>query len=343
MALRLIEIYLPSGSDSFPSLEEEFTLLDRKDLDLSDGGRLIRILSASTNTDGLLEKLQSTLEPDTEFRIVISSVAATLPRSNDDSDDQEEGKEKENEKEDEKEKDSKEKPRISREEVIEEVLDSLRTTSVHYTLVALSTIVAVGGMLRDSPAIVIGAMVIAPLIGPNIALALGTTMADLKLIRKALSINALGLLLALVIAVAASLLLPVDLSVNEIQARTAVNFGDLALAFAAGIAGVLSVTRGVSTALIGVMVAVALLPPIVAFGLSLGAWDLSASFGAAMLTLVNIVAINLAGIITFLILGLRPQSWYEEEKARKTRLIAIALWLVVLALLVLGILFSTFD
>lgn len=230
--------------------------------------------------------------------------------------------------------------RISREEVIEEVNDSLRTSQIHYTLVLLSTIVATGGMLRDSPAIVIGAMVIAPLIGPNIALSLGTTLADFQLIRRAITINFLGLTMALVVATVSGFLLPVDVSINEIASRTEVNFGDIALAFAAGIAGVLSVTRGVSTALIGVMVAVALLPPLVAVGLCIGSGELTAAFGAGLLTMTNVVAINLAGIITFLVQGLRPTAWNERKKARRTKIIAVTLWLTVLAILVLSIYFS---
>lgn len=338
MALRQIEIYLPASRDSFPSLQDEFEILDRHDLTLSNGDQLIRILAETTSTDRLLEKVQKEMGPDGEFRIVISAITATLPRDSAEEDDSD--SEDDDQDTDEDEEAVKEKPRISREEVIEEVNESLRTTSIHYILVALSTIVAIGGMMRDSPAIVIGAMVIAPLIGPNIALALGTTLAAPHLIRRALSVNGLGLLLALLVAIAGGLILPVDLTVKEIVSRTQVNFGDIALAFAAGIAGVLSVTRGVSTALIGVMVAVALLPPLVAPGLSLGTQNFASAYGAAMLTLTNIVAINLAGIITFLVLGLRPTSWYEEERARKTRFIAVGLWLVILALLVLSILFA---
>ncbi len=330
MALRQIEIYLSESADPFPSLDDEFSIVDRHDLTLQSGARLVRILADTTSTDALLEWLQEKAGADGDYRIVITAVTATLPRSETPEEDEEE---------DEKSGTS-EAPRISREEVIEEVNDSLRTTSVHYTLVGLSTIVATGGMLRDSPAIVIGAMVIAPLIGPNIALALGTTLADFQLIRRSLIVNGLGLLLALVLATLGGFLLPVDLTVAEIASRTEVNIGDIALALAAGVAGVLSVTRGVSTALIGVMVAVALLPPLVAVGLCLGAQDYSGAFGAAMLTLTNIVAINLAGIITFLVQGLRPTSWYEEEKARKTRLIAALLWLLVLAALISSIFIS---
>jgi uncharacterized hydrophobic protein (TIGR00341 family) len=189
-------------------------------------------------------------------------------------------------------------------------------------------------MLRDSVAVVIGAMVIAPLIGPNIALALGTTLADGALLRRSLIVNLLGLLLGFVLAVGIGLALPIDPTISEISDRTSVGLSDVALALAAGIAGTLSVTRGVSTALIGVMVAVALLPPLVAMGMLTGAGYWSAAQGAGLLTLTNVVAINLAGVFTFLAQGVRPMSWYEAERAKTATRWAIGIWLLVLGLLV---------
>jgi len=119
-----------------------------------------------------------------------------------------------------------------------------------------------------------------------------------------------------------------------------VGLSDVALALAAGVAGTLSVTRGVSTALIGVMVAVALLPPLVALGMLLGAGYGSAALGAALLTLTNVVAINLAGVVTFLAQGVRPMSWYEAERAKTATRWAIAIWVVALGILVAAMLLA---
>jgi uncharacterized hydrophobic protein (TIGR00341 family) len=351
MALRLIEIYLPEGTRPLPGLTEEYEVIDRRDIVLDNGDHLYRFLIDTKNTDALLEWLREEMGGIESFRIVIISVAATLPHpSSDEEDDQEvedderdtdsAPAEQEEDEEDEDEEDEKSKghvSRISREEVLQEVNDSIGGFKIHHVMVILSTIVAAGGMMRDSPAVVIGAMVIAPLIGPNIALSLGTTLADWKLIRRSATINFSGLAVAFALSIFMGVLLPIDATSSEIASRTEINIGDVALALAAGIAGVLSVTRGVSTSLIGVMVAVALLPPLVVAGLMVGMGMGAAAYGAGMLTIANIVALNLSGVLTFVAQGIRPVNWYEEKKAKKSRFIALGLWLFILAILILAI------
>jgi uncharacterized hydrophobic protein (TIGR00341 family) len=227
--------------------------------------------------------------------------------------------------------------RISRDELYQDAKEATELTPTYYGLVALSTVVAIGGMLRDNTAVVIGAMVIAPLIGPNMGLALGTTLGDVTLLRRAILASLSGLAIGIAISVGAGAFLPVDPAVPELALRAKVDYPDLVLALAAGAAGAMSFTRGISASLIGVMVAVALLPPLVAMGLFVGAgmWELVWSSGLLLLT--NVVSVNLAAVCTFLVQGVRPMKWYEEERARKATRLAIVLWVVALALLAGGI------
>ncbi|TXD40847.1 TIGR00341 family protein [Lujinxingia vulgaris] len=344
MALRQVDIYLPPEHEPLGDLEDAPSALSRHDLTLDDDATLTSIILETGDSDALLEWLHNKVGDIEGHRIVVLEVLATLPRQGEDEGEtsvEELGAlQNGNDNNEEEEEGNGAAARISREEVYQDVTDSIAVTNVHYALVALSTIVAAGGMLRDSTAVVIGAMVIAPLIGPNIALALGATLADWKLIRRSALVNFLGLLLGLVLAVIGGFFLPVDITVGEIASRTRAGLADVVLALAAGAAGVLSVTRGVSTALIGVMVAVALLPPLVATGLLLGTANWAGAYGAGMLTLINLVAINLAGIITFQIQGIRPMTWYDEEKARRPRIYAIILWVVLLLALAAGIVFA---
>ena len=90
---------------------------------------------------------------------------------------------------------------------------------------------------------------------------------------------------------------------------------------------------GVAEALVGVMVAVALLPPLVAAGLLLGAGYWLNATGALLLVFVNIVSINLSGVITFILKGIQPKNWWEAESAKKAVRIAITVWLILLILL----------
>lgn len=321
MAFRQVDVYLPEGFEGEADLSDDVHLLGQWEIETEQHGRLIRVLLETESTESFLDKLQEQLGPAASYRIVLLPVEATLPQP-DDPDPDDDGERRE---------------RLSRDELYADIVESIRITKVFYALVLLSALVAAGGMLRDNVAVVIGAMVIAPLIGPNMALALGTTLGDSELLRRAMKANLLGLMLAMGIATVLGLVLTVDPSVPELLSRTRVTFGDMALALAAGVAGALSYTRGVSSALIGVMVAVALLPPVVALGMLLGSGHWVLAYGAGILTVTNVAAINLAGVVTFLLQGIRPMLWYEERRAKKATRLAIGLWVMLLALLVVAI------
>ncbi len=198
----------------------------------------------------------------------------------------------------------------------------------------LATVVAAIGLQHNSVAIIIGAMVIAPLLGPNVAMALSTTLGDMLLLRRSFLTALAGIGASMVLSVIFGLLVHVDPALSEVASRTQVKMGDIAVALASGCAGTLAFTTGVSAALIGVMVAVALLPPLVTFGLMLGAGHLELAVGALSLFLVNLICVNLAGVITFLAQGIRPASWWEKDRAKKATRIAIGLWVALLAVLI---------
>jgi uncharacterized hydrophobic protein (TIGR00341 family) len=118
------------------------------------------------------------------------------------------------------------------------------------------------------------------------------------------------------------------------MSRTQVVPGEIVVALASGCAGALAFTTGVSAALVGVMVAVALLPPLVAFGLLLGGGEPALAMGALSLFLVNLICVNLAGVTTFLVQGIRPATWWEKDRAVKATRIAIGLWAALLTALI---------
>lgn len=317
MALQQIDVYLPSTQESLGKLGEDVSLVSHHTLATVHGQVLERLVVDGTHTEQVLERLQKQMGHTDDFRIVVSPVGATLPRPETDEEDESDNG----------------TDRISREELYQDMTDSVQMKSVYFALVALSVIVAAGGMLRNNTAVVIGAMVIAPLIGPNIALGLGTTLADRELILKSLKTNLSGLLSGLALAYGMGLVLPVDPTLTEISLRTAIGLPDVALAIAAGVAGALAVTRGLSTAIVGVMVAVALVPPLVAVGLLLGSGDLDLAYQAGLLLITNVAGVNLAAVLTFLAMGVRPMSWYKAEQAKQATRWALLLWTLVLAVL----------
>ena len=124
----------------------------------------------------------------------------------------------------------------------------------------------------------------------------------------------------------------------EVGARTDVQWTDVLLALAAGSAGALAFTSGVPITVVGVMVAVALLPPLVSTVFLLVDGDVVLAGGAAVLLATNIVCVNLAGIATFIAQGVRPRQWWEAEKSKRWARRALWVWgvllLVVIALVV---------
>lgn len=109
-------------------------------------------------------------------------------------------------------------------------------------MVLLSSIVAAIGILRGNVVIIIGVMVIAPLLGPNVALSFATTLGDIDLARRAMKTNVLGIFAALLLAILLGLVLTVARDTPEMVSRTKVGLGDIVLGLAAGSAAALSFT-----------------------------------------------------------------------------------------------------
>ncbi len=295
--------------------------------ELDDGCSILRVLVDASRTETLSDALTEKFSHIEGFRIMLFEVQATLPQPNEKEDDEEQS--------DEDQDVSKEKitGRISREELYSDVSSGSELNTVFIGLVLLSTLVAGVGLVRDDVAVIIGAMVIAPLLGPNVSMALSVTLGDLDLGWQSLKTNIAGLLASVVLAFVMGLVMQIDLDSQQLINKTNVNLGDITIALAAGSAGVLAFTRGVPAAIVGVMVAVALLPPLVNVGLLLGAGYTNLAIGSVILTTTNLICINLAGILTFLVQGIQPRSWWEVEKAKKATRIAIGIWVALLVIL----------
>ena len=321
MPLRLVEIIVPAAAvDALAQLPSEQDVLGRWDDSLGDGKSLIRVLLSVEHSEAMLDDLERRFQHVEGFRIMLLPVEATLPRPPEAT---ESGASKKR----------KSPARVSREELYHDVAQGAKISGVFVAQVALATLVAAIGLLRDDTAVIIGAMVIAPLLGPNVSLSLATTLGDTKLALQALKANAVGLGVALVVTLLIGELFAIDPSGHAIETRTHVSGGDILLALASGCAGVLAFTSGASSALIGVMVAVALLPPFVVFGLLLTAGQLSAAGGALLLVATNVICVNISGVLTFVVQGLRPRTWWEADRAKKTTRWAVATWALLLAIL----------
>lgn len=157
------------------------------------------------------------------------------------------------------------------------------------------------------------------------------------MIGRALVTNAVGLLLVFGLSVIIGYLWTLGDDIPaELMARADVRFDGLAIALASGAVAALSLVTGVSSALVGVMVAVALLPPTSALRIFVANGQISYALGALLLLGVNNVSVNIAAHTVLLWRGVRPRTFFEKKKATRGRMISGIIWislLVVLALL----------
>lgn len=318
--MRIVEVVTSAANrDSLAGIAEHFEATDFWCGSANEDGRQsFRFLVDDEGRQGVVDALQSLLGAADDSRIIILPVDATLPRPPERTDGNRQAK----------------SVAATREELYSEIEKGARLDSNFVLLTFLSTIVAAIGLAEDNLAVVVGAMVIAPLLGPNIALAFGTSLGDRELMWRGLKTSLAGLGLALALTTVIGMIWPVDLASKEILARTDVGIDGVVLALASGAAAVLSLSTGLSTTLVGVMVAVALLPPTATLGMLLGSAQPQLALGAALLLAVNVVCVLLSAMSVFLLKGVRPRTWHERAKAKQSVGISIALWAVLLLILV---------
>jgi len=273
----------------------------------------------------VLDRLQAVLDNEERARIIIRDIETTLPKIA-------EPEPKNGHADEQKKESSWVGFSLSREELYEQLDGNARLTPTYLLLCGLSAVVAALGMIENNVAVVIGAMVIAPLLGPNLALALGTTLGDMALSRRAISVNLTGLALSVGLALLLGLVLAPQ-HTHELMGRAEVGYPAMVLALASGAAAVLSMTAGVAAGLVGVMVAVALMPPATALGLFLGWGEFGSAAQAGLLLAINIASINLSAKLVFVLKGVSPRRWPEKSRARRSSRWSFLFWSVSLILL----------
>ncbi|WP_435345860.1 TIGR00341 family protein [Haloarchaeobius sp. HRN-SO-5] len=245
--------------------------------------------------------------------------------------------------------------RISREELYARAQDLAPANSTFFAFLILSTVIATTGLLLDSAATIIGAMVVAPLMGPAVSASVGTILDDQRMASRGVTLQVTGLLAAIATAAVMgwllqqSILIPPELdirSVPQITERTSPNFLSLFLALGSGFAGALSIMRGSGSTLVGVAIAVALVPPAATSGLGIAFGLPGVAIAGAVLVVVNLLAINLSALLLFYLAGFKPleAGKFEGVKASLvSRLMVIAIGLAVLSIVLGAVTWTTFQ
>jgi len=215
--------------------------------------------------------------------------------------------------------------------------ESAKPDFSYYLLVILSCVIATMGLLVNSPAIIIGAMLVAPLMSPIIGIGLSSITGDERLLRD----SVLGLFIGAVIAVIISTLITLgnlrlpfiilEEIPGEVLARTRPGPIDLAVALAGGSAAAFALAMpNISAALPGVAIATALMPPVCAVGIGLAMGRLDVAGGTSLLFLTNAVTIAFAATAVFFLLGFVPRVESGAKRAPRSLFISGLLTIILL-------------
>lgn len=239
-----------------------------------------------------------------------------------------------------------------RAEIYARIRRDARPKTQFFVLIALSAMIAALGLIVNSPAVVIGAMLVAPLMSPIIGTGLAIVLGDARFLRLALGAVSRGLLMAIFIGALAGLTALNRPFSNEIISRTQPNLFDLGIALFSGAAAAYALSFSQAAgALPGVAIAAALVPPLATVGITFvaglaalltgqtadGFEYLANSLGALLLFTTNFIAISTAAALVFFVLGFRPTPSKKARREVQRRSSFMALSLLIVVTLVLGL------
>lgn len=194
-------------------------------------------------------------------------------------------------------------------------------TARYLFMLMMSAAIAILGLLLSSPAVVIGAMLLSPLMGPIMGLGFSVAVGDFHWMRQAARSLAIGTVLSILLCAIIVLMSPLQTVTPEIAARTRPNLFDLGVALFSALAGAYAMIRGGEGAVVGVAIATALMPPLAVVGFGLATLNLTVFSGALLLYVTNFMTIALTAAVMARIYGFRTRL-SERQTQLQTALIA---------------------
>ncbi|MDD2946814.1 MULTISPECIES: TIGR00341 family protein [Acinetobacter] len=207
------------------------------------------------------------------------------------------------------------------EEIERRIRDGLELSGATPWILIFAIFIASVGLNINSTAVVIGAMLISPLMGPIMGVGLGVAVYDFKLVKRALFNLGMATLISLVVSTLYFSISPLDNAQSELLSRVSPTVWDVLIALFGGLAGIIGVTRKEKSNVIpGVAIATALMPPVCTAGFGIATEQWSFVGGALYLYTINCVFISLATIIGIRILRLKPHSFADEKVERRVKM-----------------------
>ncbi len=225
---------------------------------------------------------------------------------------------------------------VSKEEVYSKAKKYESFSRIEIALVGLSASVAAYGLALNNLALLIGAMMLAPMLAPFVSSALSISVGDLSLMKGALSEGATSVAVTIAVGLGSVAIIPIDMT-PAMRLVASPGLPSVLLALMVGSAAALSFATGAKEQIAGVAVAIALVPPLAAVGIGIRMLNLSFSLQAASVAAMNLASIVVAGFATFRLLGFQPSTYYRKKKASRMKYILPAITAVAIILVVPGL------
>lgn len=218
---------------------------------------------------------------------------------------------------------------IDQAETIEQLRGESLLTSRYIFMVCMSAGIAVLGMLLSSPAVVIGAMLLSPLMNPIVGSGFAFAIGDFNWLKRCARALALGSALAIIFCAIIVLLSPIKEVTSEIAARTRPNLFDLWVALFSALAGAYALIRGREGTIVGVAIATALMPPLAVVGFGLATLNSTVFGGALMLFVTNLITISLTAAVMARIYGFRSTLSSKQSMLQSLTIVAVFIALAI--------------
>ncbi len=229
--------------------------------------------------------------------------------------------------------------RVEQEEIVQQASVLSGSTFDYVIQILVSASISTLGLLLNSAAVIIGAMLIAPFMSPLIGLAVGVATGAVRMTWRGVMTVIVGVVLSLLVAIALGAVLPTASITTEMTSRGSPSLLDAAVALAAGVIGGYATARkDIPAAIAGVAIAAALMPPLSTVGLSIALGDNELAFGAMVLFSANIVSIVLSATLVFRYLGMnarradQPWTWQHTVSISTFALFALGVVIALVAL-----------
>ena len=212
---------------------------------------------------------------------------------------------------------------VDQAEVIERRREDGALSERYLFMTAMSAGIAVLGLLLSSPAVVIGAMLLSPLMGPIMGLGFALAIGDWDWLKQSARTLLLGSLIAVALCAVLVFLSPIQTITSEIAARTRPNLFDLFVALFSALAGAYAMIRGREGTIVGVAIATALMPPLAVVGFGLATFNWTVFSGSLLLFVTNLLTIALTAFVMARLYGFRTTLTKGQTKAQNYFVVAV--------------------